>query len=472
MGEETYPSRPILLVDDEEHSLASFDIALQSHGLTNTMRCADGRQVMEIVGRQEIELVLLDLIMPRIAGQEILAELSQHHPEIPVVVVTGVNEVEMAVQCMQQGAFDYIVKPITGERLLPSVKRALEMNRLRRENARLAGRFFSEEIQHPEAFAAIITEHPRMKAVFQYCEAVAESRQPVLITGETGVGKEEIARAIHRLSKHKGRFITVNVAGLDDQLFTDTIFGHTKGAFNNADRARSGLIEKAKGGTLFLDEIGDLSPVSQAKLLRLLETGEYHPLGSERTKSSDARILVATHKDVEAMQEKELLRRDLYYRLRTHHVHLPPLRERGDDIPLLLDHFLAEAARELRKKKPVYHQEIIPLLKNYAFPGNIRELKAMVYDAMSNHRARLLRTETFVRAVKGRLGTPGIGGAPARAATMDSEWVQKLDRLPSLKAAALILVHEALRRSGNNQRVAAGLLGITPQALNQRLKRL
>ncbi|MDZ7641352.1 MAG: sigma-54 dependent transcriptional regulator [Desulfurivibrio sp.] len=472
MDTATYPDSPILLVDDEEHALASFDIALKSHGLNNTIRCADGRQVAEIVNSREIAIVLLDLIMPHVSGQEILTKLGEEHPAIPVIVITGVNEVETAVECMRQGAFDYIVKPLDGERLLPSVNRALEIRRLRRENSRLADGFFKAEIKHPEAFSAIITEDPKMRAIFQYCEAVAESRQPVLITGETGVGKEEIARSLHRLSGLQGKFVAINVAGLDDQLFTDTLFGHAKGAFTGAERARPGLVEKAKGGTLFLDEIGDLSPASQVKLLRFLETREYYPLGSDQAKSSDARILVATHQEVDKLREQELLRKDLYYRLKTHHVHIPPLRERIGDIPLLLEHFLAEAAREYRKRKPVYHQEIIPLLKNYSFPGNIRELKSMVFDAMSNHRARLLRTETFIKAVHGKLGGPerGVGGVPA--GTLDSDWVRQLDRLPTLKTAALVLVQEALRRSGNNQRVAASLLGITPQALNQRLRRL
>ncbi|MDF1614615.1 sigma-54-dependent transcriptional regulator [Desulfurivibrio dismutans] len=469
MGANTYPNQPILLVDDEEHALASFDIALKTHGINNTIRCPDGRRVLDIVADTEVEVILLDLIMPGISGQELLSQLNERHPEIPVIVVTGVNEVETAVDCMRRGAFDYLVKPVKTDQMLPSVTRALEIRQLRRENSLLADRFFTNDLSNPEAFTGIITEHPKMQTVFQYCEAVAEGRQPVLITGETGVGKEEIAKALHRLSKRRGRFVTVNVAGLDDQLFTDTLFGHAKGAFTGADQTRPGLVEKAKGGTLFLDEIGDLSPTSQVKLLRFLETREYYPLGSDQAKESDARVLVATHKDPEQLRAAGALRHDLYYRLRTHHVHLPPLRERTEDIPLLLDHFLGEAAKEFRKKKPVYHQEIIPLLKNYYFPGNIRELRAMVFDAMSGHRARLLRTETFIKAVQGKLGSPDQ--PRPSVPTYDTEWAQKLDRLPTLKVAAMTLVQEALRRSGNNQRVAASLLGITPQALNQRLKR-
>ncbi len=471
MAADNYPDHPILLVDDEEHSLASFDIALKSHGIGNTIRCPDGRRVAEIVAAQEIELILLDLIMPQVSGQDILAQLNKEHPEIPVIVITGVNELETAVECMRRGAFDYIVKPVSAERLLPSVNRALEVRRLRRENSKLADRFFQPELKYPEAFGQIISEASSMRAVFHYCEAVAENRQPVLITGEPGTGKKAVAKALHRLSRRKGRFITFKLADLGGRSFAAALFGASKGAPADVDKTGTGLLEKAKGGTLLLDEIGDLDPEAQHGLLHLLETGVYSPLGSEQPSNCTVRVLATTTRDIDQLERDGRLRKDLYYRLRTHHLHLPPLRERADDITLLLDYFLTVAARELRKKKPVYHQEIIPLLKNYYFPGNVEELRGMVFDAMANHRARLLRTETFIKAVQGRLGAPG---AQSRfpASTFDSEWARKLDRLPTLKVAALTLVQEALRRSGNNQRVAAGLLGITPQALNQRLKRL
>ncbi len=472
-----YPRHPILLVDDEEHSLASFDIALKTNGITNTIRCADGRRVAELVVSKDVEIVLLDLIMPHVAGSKIIAHLGEHHPEIPVIVITGVNEVETAVECMRQGAFDYIVKPVDVDRLLPSVQRALEVRRLRRENSRLTDRFFATDLKNPELFRPVITQHPKMQAIFQYCEAVAEGRQPVLITGETGTGKEEIARILHKLSGRSGNFVAVNVAGLDDHLFSDTLFGHAKGAFTGAEQTRSGLIEKAASGTLFLDEIGDLSPASQVKLLRFLETHEYYPLGADQPKNSDARVLVATLRDINQLQAEGTLRTDLYYRLRTHHVHLPPLRERKEDIPLLLEHFVAAAAKEFRKRQPTCHQEVVPLLKSYPFPGNIRELKALIYDAISGHRARLLRAESFRKALAA--GPQSATAAPSlltEGTVLDgnngSTWVEKFDRLPTLKAAAHALVKEALRRSGNNQRVAAQLLGITPQALNQRLKRL
>lgn len=471
MAPGAYPPHPILLVDDEAHTLASFDIALRSNGITNTLRCQDSREVEKILKTTEVEVLLLDLMMPHRSGQEILAQANRDYPELPVIIVTGVNDVGTAVQCIQHGAFDYVLKPVEAERLLPSIGRALEIRRLRRENSELSSRFLADAPAHPEAFAAILTGHPKMQAVFRYCEAVAGGQQPVLISGETGVGKELIAKALHDLSGRTGQFVAVNVAGLDDQVFSDTLFGHAKGAFTGADRPRPGLVEKAAGGTLFLDEIGDLSHSSQVKLLRFLEAREYYPLGSDLAKRSDARVLVATHKEVEGLQHEGVFRKDLYYRLRTHHVHIPPLRERKEDIPLLLDHFLDEAAGEFRKKKPSYPKELLTLLKGYHFPGNVRELKAMVFDAVSNHTSRMLGAETFRALITDERKTAANLAETRPEQNGDSDWATTFDRLPTIKEATRALVQEALRRADNNQRVAAHMLGITPQALNQRLKR-
>ena len=467
------PPSPILLVDDEPHALASFDIALRSHGLTNTIRCQDSREVMAILDNQPVEVILLDLLMPHISGLDLIQAITVRHPDIPIIVITGVNEVETAVDCLRQGAFDYVLKPVEIERLLPGLRRALEIRRLRRENARLTSFMLNDSSRRPEVFSRIITTNPRMLALFRYCEAIAEGQQPVLITGETGVGKESIARAIHDLSNRQGSYVTVNVAGLDDQIFADTLFGHTKGAFTGAERCRAGLVEKAAGGSLFLDEIGDLSEASQVKLLRFLEEREYYPLGADTPSRSSARIIVATHHDLDLLQQQGLFRADLHYRLRTHQLRVPPLRERRDDIPLLLDHFLALAAEEFHRKKPRCPAGLIPLLNAYPFPGNIRELKAMAFDATGKHRGATLPLGLFADHL--RQAWPFDHPPPAmpteKAGEPDGSWLTQLPTLPTLKEAGQVLIAEALRRTDNNQRAAARLLGITPQALNQRLRR-
>lgn len=465
-----YPLSPVLLVDDELHTLASFDIALRSHGITNTIRCQDSREVASILDNQPVEIILLDLMMPHVSGQDILTDVSRRFPELPVIIVTGVNEVETAVHCIQQGAFDYVLKPVEIERLLPSIKRALEIRQLRRENTRLASSFFEKNLARPEVFSQIITGNETMKTLFRYCEAIAEGRQPVLITGETGAGKESIARAIHDLSGRQGEYVTVNVAGLDDQIFADTLFGHAKGAFTGADRSRSGLVEKAAGGSLFLDEIGDLSEASQVKLLRFLEEREYYPLGSDQVHHSDARVIVATHHDLEQQHKKGLFRADLFYRLRTHRIQVPPLRERKDDLPALLDFFLTQAAAEFKKQKPRCPDALFPLLAAYDFPGNVRELRALAFDAMSHLRGATLSMAFFHKEIGATVPQDNSSASPAHNFPR-KPWAAGLDKLPTLKDANQELIAEALKRSNNNQRAAALILGITPQALNQRLKR-
>ena len=458
--------RPVLLVDDEEQTLRSFEIALRSAGINNVNICKDGAEVIPLLSKQEHEVILLDLMMPKLGGDELLPRIRDEWPDLPVIVITGVNEVGSAVECMKLGAVDYIVKPVEKSRLVTSVKRSIELCQLQRENTLLTKGIFSDELQHPEAFEDIITENESMRAVFKYVEAIAVSSRPVLITGETGVGKELIARAIHKAGGLRGEFVAVNVAGLDDNVFTDSLFGHRKGAFTGADESRSGLVEKAAEGTLFLDEIGELSAASQLKLLRLLQNRDYYPLGSDLSKQMDARVIVATNKDFQELYKSGQFRKDLFYRLRTHHIHVPPLRERKEDIPNLLDHFLNEAASALGKKRPTPPPELCILLSTYNFPGNVRELQAIVFDAVSHHKSRKLSMDVFKKAI-GQINNASLdcGANQAR-----SDQIEFATRLPTLKEAERLVIDEALKRSAGNQAIAAKLLGISRQALNRRLK--
>lgn len=470
--ESKYPLRPLLIVDDEADILNFFELALNQTGITNTITCQDSRKALSIIDEQQPEVILLDLMMPKISGEDILNHVMTNCPDIPVIMITGVYEVDTAVRCMKLGAFDYMLKPIEEENLLMSVNRAIEVRELRQENISLVQGFLSDNLKQPEHFSETITRNSRMKSTFQYCEAIAPAHYPVLITGETGTGKELIARSIHALSGREGDFVAVNVAGVDDNVFSDTLFGHSKGAFTGADRKRDGLVEKAENGTLLLDEIGDLSTASQVKLLRLLEQREYFPIGSDIPKIANVRILVTTHKDLDQSRLKGQFRSDLYFRLCNHHVTLPPLRERKDDIPLLLDHFLAAAALEFGKATPVYHSELLTLLDCYPFPGNIRELKALVADAVSRHEGRMLSHSVFRQLIH----TPtNAEHSPQEQEDISSptsgNWASNLNPLPRLKEADNVLIEEAMKRSGGNQKVAALMLGISPQALNKRLRR-
>ncbi|MFH0826141.1 MAG: sigma-54 dependent transcriptional regulator [Pseudomonadota bacterium] len=463
------PYSPILIVDDEIHALKSFELSLRSDGFNNIVSCSDSTKVYELLQSREIELMLLDILMPEVSGEEILSKVVEEFPDIPVIMVTGVNEVETAVRCMQKGAFDYVLKPLEKERLLPGVRRGVEVRRLKRENAQLVRHFFSESPEHPEEFAEIVTRNRKMKAIFRYCEAIAPGGGPVLIYGESGVGKELIAEALHRVSEREGDFVAVNVAGLDDGMFSDTLFGHVRGAFTGAAGVRRGQIEMAAGGSLFLDEIGDLGLASQVKLLRLLDKHEYFPLGSDVAKPANVRFLFATHRDLSKLVQEGRFREDLYYRLRTHSIHIPPLRERLDDVPLLLEHFLREGAEEFRRETPGYDQGLVEFLQSYHFPGNVRELRAMVVDAVGRSDSKILSANSFIHLIQGVKGAAAFS-SPSLSSSV-KPWLARLEQLPTIKETTAALIHEALKRANNNQRVAAHTLGITPQALNQRLRK-
>jgi DNA-binding NtrC family response regulator len=461
-----------MIVDDEEPILLAIDTTLRMAGMNNTITCGDSRRVLDLISDGRIELMLLDLNMPHITGERLLDTVNRDYPDIPIIIVTGAVDVETAVRCIKAGAFDYVVKPIEEERLLTAVNRAISFQDLKRENLALRQHIFADTLEKPEAFGEIVTNNQKMLLIFQYIESISQTSQPVLIRGETGVGKELIARTLHSLSGLAGNFVAVNAAGLDDNVFSDTLFGHVKGAYTGASRNRDGLIEQAAGGTLFLDEIGDLNHASQVKLLRLLQEGEYFPLGRDRPRKSDARIVAATNRNLSRLLETGEFRKDLNYRLRTHRIYIPPLRERLDDIPLLVEHFLEEAAQTLGKKKPTPSSELYTLLKNYSFPGNIRELQSMIIDAVSRHKSGILSLQAFRSHIKrSQPEKTGQARHHPEATRKSPSIVFSGSDLPTIKQATDRLVREAMQRSNGNQSIAAGMLGISQQALSKRLKK-
>ncbi|MCP4345532.1 MAG: sigma-54-dependent Fis family transcriptional regulator [Desulfobacterales bacterium] len=468
MSNSPNPPNPIIIVDDEKSILLAIDTCLQMSGMNNIITCHDSRQVMDILSGQTIDVMLLDLNMPFVDGERLLDTITREYPDIPVIIVTGAVDVETAVRCIKSGAFDYIVKPVEEDRLITAVNRAISFQELKRENLALKQHILADTLEMPEAFKEIITNNKKMMLVFQYIESIARTSQPVLIRGETGVGKELIAKTLHELSGLKGNFVAVNAAGLDDNVFSDTLFGHVKGAFTGADQARSGLIELAASGTLFLDEIGDLNHASQVKLLRLLQEGEYLPLGLDEPRETDARIVAATNQNLSELQKAGKFRKDLNYRLRTHRIYIPPLCERMDDIPLLTDHFLEEASRSLNKKKPTPPKELFTLLKTYHFPGNIRELQSMIFDAVSRHKSGVLSLEVFKSLITREQASETV---ETEHKTDDSALIIFPGRLPSIKQATELLIAEAVKRAQGNQSIASKMLGISQQALSKRLKK-
>jgi DNA-binding NtrC family response regulator len=451
----------ILVVDDEETVLNGVRRTLRAEGFENVLMCRDPRDVEPLLGAETISLVLLDLMMPHISGRELLERIAASHPEIPVIVVTAEQDIRTAVDCMKVGAYDYLLKPAAGPELIAVIVRALEHRELREENARLRSKLLQQELARPEEFDAIITVDPVMLAAFAYLEVISMGTNPVLISGETGTGKELFARAIHNLSGRRGQFCAVNVAGLDDTMFSDTLFGHRPGAFTGATGTRKGMIEVAGRGTLFLDEIGDLSEASQVKLLRVLQEREYHPLGDDTAKPLEARVVAATH------QDPAKLRRDLYFRLRAYHVRIPPLRERTGDLPALIHHFVREAAHDLDRKPPVVPERLYRLLSRYDFPGNVRELRALVFDAVARHTGGSLPVEPFLEAIGGT-------DVEEREASGDDELAHGgVIAEPAWRELERRNLLNALKRANwkiSGKGGAAELLEIKPSTLESRMK--
>jgi len=468
MNDSEVKTIPILLVDDEMQMLISYSFMLKSSGIKDVVTLEDPRRVIPFIIDHKVSIIVLDLSMPFISGQDLLIDIKRDFPEIPVIVVTATNEIETAVECMQKGALDYIVKPVERNRFISSIERALEIRNLKNEVSELKKSLLSDALRNESAFSHIVTASKNMYVIFRYIEAIADSPFPVLITGETGVGKELISKAIHLSSSRSKSFIAVNVSGLDDSMFTDSLFGHKKGAFTSAYSHRDGLISQAEGGTLFLDEIGDLSTQSQVKLLRLIQEKEYYPLGSDLPEKTDCRIAVATNRDLKALVKEEKFRKDLYYRFIAHQINIPPLRERKEDIPVLLNYFLQEAADSLKKKVPTPPPELISLLSAYEFPGNIRELQALVYDAVSRHEGGILSMKSFKNLIDLEREDIDLNSVEdEKSIPID----QFFDDFPTLKKAEEYLIERALKYANGNQGIAASMLGLTRQALNKRLIR-
>jgi len=464
------PLQPILLVDDEAGIVEAIRMALYAEGLTNVLTLTDSRQVLPLMEKQPLSVVVLDLMMPHLSGLELLNSLMTADPHLPVIILTAVNEVESAVQCMKAGAFDYLTKPVETSRLVVSLRNSLRIRDLATEVEYLKKSLLSVTVERPDSFADMLTCSPRMLALFRYVEAISRSREPVLITGETGVGKEHFARAVHATSGQEGEFVPVNIAGLDDALFSDALFGHSRGAFTGAAGPREGLIAKAAEGTIFLDEIGDLEEASQVKLLRLLQQGEYYPVGSDLLRRISTHVVVSTNRNLTDLLESGRFRSDLYYRLCSHRIHVPPLREHPEDIPLLCASFAAEASQMMGgESPPAFSPEVLASLSAYHFPGNVRELRSLVFDAVARCQGGRLTLDCFpaLTAAGRPASVVPVLAQPDRGASL----ITIFGRFPSVQQVMDALIDEALALTHGNQSAAAALLNISRPTLNKRMKR-
>ncbi len=450
----------IHVIDDEPVIHDVLGQFLTSEGFEVELSSSGEEGLAKAAGKP-FDLVLLDLLMPGLKGIEVLQALRRIDPQALVVIITAYASVESAIEAMKLGAFDYVQKPFKHDALLMTIERALEHKRLQDENVRLRG-----ELQRKFSFGAIIGRSKVMEAVFELIRAAAPTRSTILIEGESGTGKELVARSIHQNSNRSGRpFVIVNSGSLPPDLLESHLFGHVKGAFTGAVSEKQGLFETADTGTIFFDEISSINLETQAKLLRVMQEKEFMRLGGTKTLRVDVRIIAATNTDLEDLIRQKLFRKDLYYRLNVIKIGLPPLRDRKDDIPLLVKHFLDFYAEENGKAIEGVSEDVLEILERNAWPGNVRELENLIERAVVFAKARVITRDnlpSFLLAAEGR------AAAEAETGAVDGDLNLRGQTLAFQKR----LIESTLRRVKGVQKNAAILLGVKPTTLNEMIKRL
>ncbi|MFL6246768.1 MAG: sigma-54-dependent transcriptional regulator [Thermoanaerobaculia bacterium] len=444
----------VLAADDQPHVLSALKLLLRSEGF-EIETVASPAAVYRAVEGRTFDAVLIDLNYARDTtsgqeGLELLERLHAYDELLPVVVMTAWGSVDLAVAAMRAGARDFVQKPWENEKLLATLRTQIELGRALRKGQRLEAE--NRVLRGDDKRPALIAESRAMRPVLEMIERVGPSDASVLITGENGTGKGVVARALHAASRRTSRpLVSVNVGGLPESLFESELFGHVKGAFTDAKSDRVGRFELADGGTLFLDEIANVPLAQQAKLLRVLETGEFERVGSSRTRQADVRILSATNSLLDSEVDAGRFRQDLYFRLRTVEIHLPPLRDRREDIPSLASHFLTAHAARYRKPITGFDEAAMKTLLSHSWPGNVRELDHAIEGAV------LMAIGTTIRAAELGLAIPA-----SRAPRIEDM---------SLEEVETLLIRKALARYGGNVSKAAEALGLSRSALYRRIQR-
>jgi two-component system response regulator HydG len=441
---------PKILVVDDDHSTREALVDLLSLERHQVEAVPDGEAAVGLLTQKNFDLILCDLIIPGVSGLQVMEKALEKDPQTKVIMVTGYGSIETAVEAMQKGAFHYLTKPVKPKELKSLVQRALENRRLQEENQELQRRLDEVEITQE-----MIGHSPAWSRILKPLARIAGTDSTVLITGESGTGKELVASALHRLSRRSSRpLVKVNCAALVESLLQSELFGHVKGAFTGAVSNKKGRFQRADGGTIFLDEIGEMSPETQARLLRVLQDGEVEPVGGETAQRVDVRVVAATNRNLEEAIQEGRFREDLYYRLKVVRLELPPLRERREDIPILANHFLKELESRNSLGITGIHQEAMDLLRRYSWPGNIRELKNCLEGAIVTCEGDRLQAVDLPREIR-HSGDPGRG---FRAPEMTMEELERE------------AIFQALERTGKNRAEASERLGISLRTLQRKLK--
>jgi DNA-binding NtrC family response regulator len=443
----------ILIVEDEAKMRRLLELNLGEDGF-KVVSAADAETGLQLLASQPIDLVLTDLKLPGMSGLELLQAIKQDHAALPVVVMTAFGSVETAVDAMKAGATDYVLKPFSLAEMRMVVRKELDVSRLREENRSLR-EALGEKYSHPN----IVARSAKMQEVLAVVERVAPTNSTVLLGGESGVGKDLIARAIHEKSRRAaGPFVKINSTAIPENLLESELFGYEKGAFTGATTSKPGKFELADKGTLFLDEIGDVPPVTQVKLLRVLQEREFERLGGTRTVKVDVRLIAATNRDLRAALEDGTFREDLYYRLNVVPIDIPPLRERKEDIPDLVNLFLGKFASDSGREVTTLSREATNLLLSHYWPGNVRELQNVIERACALAKtSRLELDDIHLDSPRNKPAPSGDGFLPD-GTTLD-QWEDEM-------------IREALKRAGGNKSQAARLLGLSRNALRYRLSKI
>ena len=449
----------ILIIEDEEKMRRLMDLVLRPEG-HRLLHAESGEAGLKLLDEGGIDLVLTDIQMGKVSGLDVLKHATTECPEVPVVIITGFGTVKSAVQAMKTGAFDYISKPIDNDELKIVVKRALEMRRLMQEN-----RGLSRELRERFDFDNIVGRSAELAKVKALARDIAATDSTALITGESGTGKELLARAIHYAgARAGGPMAAINCAAIPEQLLESELFGYEKGAFTDARKAKPGRFLLAHRGTLFLDEIGEMSPPIQAKLLRVLEDHTIEPLGGVKGVRVDLRFIVATNRDLRDLVQKGKFREDLFYRVSVCQLHLPPLRERAGDIPILLEHFLARYRRERGTRIGGLTPEALRVVEAYPWPGNVREFQNMVEWVTITCKGERVDVNDLPAYLKA--GPPSTVSAPA---LQSAERPSLLSYGLSVEEVEKTMLQEALAKAKGNVSEAARLLKVTRNTLRYRM---
>jgi two-component system response regulator PilR (NtrC family) len=449
--------RTIHIIDDEPIIHEVLGDLLTSEEYT-VVHSTNGEEALEKHSSQSFELILLDLLMPGMDGIEVLKRLKKIDPHAVIIIITAYASVESAISAMKMGAFDYVQKPFKHDELLLTVERAIEHKKLQEENLRL-----KDELKRKFSFENIIGKSKKMQDVFELIKASAPTRSTILLQGESGTGKELAASAIHQNSDRKSLpFITVNSGSLPPDLLETHLFGHVKGAFTGAVSLKTGLFEAAEKGTIFFDEISSLNQETQSKILRVLQEKEFMRLGGTKTIKVDVRVIAATNSDLEELIRQQKFRQDLFYRLNVIKIELPPLRERKEDIPLLAGHFLNVYGIENKKEVEGVTEDVLEILVNYDWPGNIRELENLIERAVVLTKTKLITRDNLPPFLVSTQEERG-------AFTPSSQELNLKEHLQSFQKSAII---SALKESKGIQKKAASILGVKPTTLNEMIKRL